>query len=93
MLPGVCLHAFQAGRCRLPRCTAHPQGSFAFAFLPLLGLPVARGSDTGGKLALVLTGPFGAGQVRDVVARLRANGFPDAYPDVGPGRDQPSQMP
>lgn len=65
----------------------------AAAQLRALGLPVARGSDTGGKLALVLTGPFGAGQVREVVARLRANGFPDAYADVGPGPDQPSQIP
>jgi hypothetical protein len=65
----------------------------AAAQLRALGLPVARGSDKGGKLALVLTGPFGVGQVREVVARLLENGFPDAYADVGSGRDQPSQMP
>lgn len=59
-----------------------------------LGLRVARSSASGGSMTLVLTGPVGAGQVRGLLARLQASGFPDAYPDVmPPARPQPSQMP
>lgn len=53
-----------------------------------LGLPVARGSVPGGRsdgaMTLVMTGPIGADGVRDLVARLRTSGFPDAYADVMP---------
>lgn len=55
-----------------------------------LGLPVARSTEAG--LNLILTGPFGADEVRATLARLRADGFPDAYADVLPAA-QPSQMP
>lgn len=61
--------------------------------LRAMGLPVARSTAGGGLVALVMTGPVGAGQAAELVARLRAAGFADAYPDVAPGRNQPSQIP
>ena len=47
-----------------------------------LGLPVSIG--VGGRLKVILAGPFAsAAEVRDAVALARRNGYPDAYPTRG----------
>lgn len=54
----------------------------AIATLKGLGLPVSVG--VGGRLKVILAGPFAsAAEVRDAVALARRNGYPDAYPTRG----------
>ncbi|PQV59324.1 sporulation related protein [Defluviimonas denitrificans] len=54
----------------------------AIATLNGLGLPVSVG--VGGRLKVILAGPFAsAAEVRDAVTLLRRNGYPDAYPTRG----------
>ena len=54
----------------------------AIATLNGLGLPVSVG--VGGRLKVILAGPFAsAAEVRDAVALARRNGYPDAYPTRG----------
>ena len=54
----------------------------AIATLNGLGLPVSVG--VGGRLKVILAGPFAsAAEVRDALALARRNGYPDAYPTRG----------
>ena len=54
----------------------------AIATLKGLGLPVSVG--VGGRLKVILAGPFAsAAELRDAVALTRRNGYPDAYPTRG----------
>ena len=90
----------EAGRAAMAAEPAGPSGATGAAFVQIgafgdpanaeraiatlkgLGLPVSVG--VGGRLKVILAGPFAsAAELRDAVALTRRNGYPDAYPTRG----------
>ncbi len=90
----------EAGRAAMAAAPAGPSGATGATFVQIgafgdpanaeraiatlkgLGLPVSVG--VGGRLKVILAGPFtSAAELRDAVALARRNGYPDAYPTRG----------